>query len=98
MERDLVAHRAGHQIDRGFLARDRRRALLETEHGGIVVVLGVADVGVRHRPAHLGRRTGDRVGAKIGGHGPTVWPDVPVPYEEAGPLTAPPGTVAGSPQ
>ena len=64
-ERDLVAHCRRREVHRLLLAEQLRRAPLELEDGRILALLLVADLGIRHRIAHRGRRLGLRVGAEV---------------------------------
>ena len=60
-----VAHRARGHEQPSFLAQELGRALLEGMNGGIVAEDVVADLGLGHRPPHLGRGPGDGVGTKV---------------------------------
>ena len=62
---DEVAHRAGGDEQPGLLAEQLRGALLERDDGRVVAEDVVADLGLGHGPAHLGRRLRDGVGAKV---------------------------------
>ncbi len=64
-ERDLVGHRPGGDEERGLFAQQLRDLGLERGDRGVLAVDVVADLRRRHRLPHLGRRAGDRVGAKI---------------------------------
>ena len=64
-ERDLVRHRGSREEDRLLVAEQLRRALLERDHGRILALLLVPDLGVGDRPPHLGRGLGQRVGAEV---------------------------------
>ena len=60
-----VAHRARGDEQAGLLAEQLRGALLERDHGRVVAEDVVADLGLGHGPAHLGRGLGDGVGAQV---------------------------------
>ncbi len=62
---DLVGHRAGRHEQRRLLAHPLRERRLQAGDRRIVAEAVVADLGVGHRPAHLGRRSGDRVAAQV---------------------------------
>ena len=64
-KRDLVRHRGRREEDRLLVAEEFRRALLERDHGRILALLFVADLGVGDRPPHPGRGLGQRVGAEV---------------------------------
>ena len=64
-QRDLVRHRRGRDEDGLLLAEQRGAAALELEHGRVLALLLVADDRLGDRPAHLGRRLGERVGAEV---------------------------------
>ena len=51
-ERDLVRHRRRRQVDGLLVPEQRRAAPLELEHGRVLALLLVADLGARHRLAH----------------------------------------------
>src|SRR2546426_961837 len=51
-----VAEHPARDVDRGLLAEDLGGPLFEPVHGRILAVLVVADLGLRHRAAHRGRR------------------------------------------
>ena len=59
------AHRRRGQVDGLFVPEQRSDPLLEREHGRILALLLVADLGPRHRLAHARRRLRLGVGAKI---------------------------------
>ena len=59
------AHRRRREVDRLRLAEELGPAPLELEHGRVLALLLVADLGARHRRAHRVRRLGLRVGAEI---------------------------------
>ena len=63
--RDLVAHRAGRQIDRGLLAEQVGDPRAERVDGGIEHRLLVADLGLGDRPAHAGRGLGAGVAVEV---------------------------------
>ena len=63
--RDLVRHRRRRQVDRLLLAEQLGGAPLELEHGRVLALLLVADLGVRHRRAHRRRRLRRGIGAEI---------------------------------
>ena len=72
LERRLVAHRAGRDEEPGLLAEQLGAVRLEGDGGRVGAPHVVPDLGVGHRPAHLGRRGGERVGAQLdeaGWHG-----------------------------
>ena len=50
--RDLVRHARRRQVDRLLLAEELGGAPLELEHGRVLALLLVADLGARHRVAH----------------------------------------------
>ena len=50
--RDLVRHRRRRQVDRLVLAEQLRGTPLELEHGRVLTLLLVPDLGVRHGVAH----------------------------------------------
>jgi hypothetical protein len=60
-----VAHSAGGQEYRGFLAEQTGHPLAQQVHAGIVADLFVADLGPRHRLAHGRRRAGLRVRQQV---------------------------------
>ncbi len=55
VQRDLVGHRAGRAEERGLLAEQLRRALLQAVDGRVVLEDVVADLGLGHGAAHLRR-------------------------------------------
>ena len=60
----------------GLLAEQLGGPLLERVDGRVVAEDVVADLGLGHRPAHLGGRLGDGVGAEVDeavGHGRRVY-------------------------
>ena len=63
--RDQIAHRAAGDEEPRLLAQQVRGSGLELDHGGIVAEDVVTNLGLRHRPAHLGRGPGDGVGSKV---------------------------------
>jgi hypothetical protein len=63
--RDLVPHAAARNEERGLLAENGRRFLLEQTHGGIVAQHVVADFGFRHGAPHGGRGTGHRIASQV---------------------------------
>ena len=65
---DLVRHRPAGDEDRGLLAGELCRAVLQAVHRGVVAVPVVTDLGVRHGAAHRLGRLRDGVGAKIDRH------------------------------
>ena len=65
LDRDGVAHGAGGHEQRGFLAGDFGRALLQPVDGGIFAVNVVADLGLHHGAPHLGRGLGHGIAAQI---------------------------------
>ena len=64
-EGDLVAHHRGRQVHGLFLAEQLGAAAFELEHGRVLALLLVADLGVHHRVAHGLRRLRRRVGTEI---------------------------------
>ena len=60
-----VAHRAGRDVERGFLAHPAGGHLLQAVDSGVFAVNVVADFGFRHRLAHGGRGMGDGVGTEV---------------------------------
>ena len=64
-ERDLVAHRRRRQIDGLLVPEQCGDAPLEREHGRVLALLFVADLGPRHRLPHAARRLRLGVGTKI---------------------------------
>jgi hypothetical protein len=64
-QRDQIAHRPRRDEDRGFLAEQGGRALLERIDRRVLAQDVVADLSGGHRPTHLGRRVGHGVGAEI---------------------------------
>ena len=64
-DRDLVAHRAGRQKNRRFLAEQRGHPVAQLMDRGIVAVLLVADLGGHHRGLHSGRGLCLRVGIQV---------------------------------
>jgi hypothetical protein len=70
MHRDLVAQRAGGQVERGLLAGQRGGLLLQPDDRRIVAEQVVAHLGVGHGAPHRRRGPGHRVRAKI--HIPAV--------------------------
>ena len=65
---DGVAHGAGGDEDRGFLAGDFRGAFFQTVDGGVFAIDVVAHLGLEHRPPHCGCGPGDGVTAQIDHH------------------------------
>jgi hypothetical protein len=65
LHRDLVAHGAGRQVDRGLLAEQLGHHLLQQGHGGVLALLLVADLGLAHEAAHLGGGLGQGVAEEI---------------------------------
>jgi hypothetical protein len=63
--RDLVAHGAGRQKHRGFLAEKFGDPFLQQVGGWILECLLVAALGLGHGLAHAGRRLGIGVGVQI---------------------------------
>ena len=61
LQRQLVGHRARGHEQRGFLAEQRRHALLQEVDARVLAELVVADLGLRHRAAHGRRGAGDRI-------------------------------------
>ena len=69
--RHEVAHASRRDEEAGLLAEHRSGSFLERVHGRVVAEDVVADLGVRHRASHGGRRVRDGVGAQVDpGHGP----------------------------
>jgi hypothetical protein len=64
-QRDLVRHRRRRDEDRVLLAERVGRAPLELVDRGILAQLLVADLCIRNRLAHRGRRLRRRIGAKV---------------------------------
>ena len=63
--RDEVAHRARRDEQAGLLAQQLRAAGLQRIDRRVVAEDVVADLGLGHRPTHLGRWLGDCVAAQI---------------------------------
>ena len=63
--RDLVRHARRRQVHGLLLAEELRGAPLELEHGRVLALLLVPDLGARHRGAHRLRRLRRGIGAKI---------------------------------
>ena len=63
--RDDVAHRPGGDEQPGLLAEKLGRPFLEGVDRRIVAEDVVADLGLRHRPAHRRRRVRDRVATQV---------------------------------
>ena len=69
---DEIAHRAAGDEETGLLAGQLGCTLLERDDRWVVAKDVVAQLGIGHRPAHLGRRVRDRVGTEVDqvvGHG-----------------------------
>src|SRR3954451_11697593 len=64
-EADRVAHRARGHEHRGLEAEELRHPLTQRVDGRVAEMLLVADLRLRHRPAHLRRRPGLRVGVEV---------------------------------
>ena len=65
-ERELVRHRARrHEAAQPRVPSQRGGQRLQPIDGGVLAVRVVADLGVGHRPPHLGRRRGDGVGPEV---------------------------------
>ena len=62
---DLVAHRAGGDEQRGFLAEHAGDALFEAADGGVFAEHVVAHFGGGHGGAHAGRGAGDGIAAEV---------------------------------
>jgi len=62
---ELVRHRAGGHEERGFLAEQPCRHLLQTIDGRVFAEDVVADLGRRHRLAHGGRGLRHRIAAQV---------------------------------
>ena len=67
-DRNLVAHGARRQEHRRLLAEQRRHAVAQRVHGGIVAVLLVAQLGRHHRRLHRRRRARLGVGIEVDAH------------------------------
>ena len=65
MQRDLVAHGAGRNVEAGLFAEQLGGAVLESHDGRVVAEHVVADLGLGHGATHLGRRARDGVAAQI---------------------------------
>ena len=65
LDGDGVAHGAGGNEERGFLAGDFGGARFQPVDGGVFAVNVVADFGFEHGLAHGGRGFGDGVAAQI---------------------------------
>src|SRR5262245_53389649 len=65
LDRDEIAHAAGGNEQRGLLAEDFSGSTLERIDGWVFQINIVANFGFSHRAAHGGRRTRDRVAAKV---------------------------------
>ena len=63
--RDLVAHRAGRQEERGVLPEELRDHRLERVDGRILALLLVPDLRLAHEPAHLLRGFRDGVALEV---------------------------------
>jgi hypothetical protein len=64
-ERDLVRHRGRREENSLFLAEQFGRPLLERDHGRVLALLLVPDLGIGDRPPHVGRGLGQCVGAEV---------------------------------
>jgi hypothetical protein len=64
-DRDLVPHHARRHEERRLESEHARRERLQPVDRRVLAVDVVADLGVRHRTAHLGGRLRDGVGAEI---------------------------------
>ena len=64
-DRDLVRHHTRRHVERGFGAEQRGCERLQAVDRRVLAVRVVADLGGRHRGAHLVGRSGDRVAAEI---------------------------------
>ncbi len=62
---DLVGHRPGGNEHRGLLAQKLGRAGLQRLHRRVIAEHVVANLGLRHRPAHGRRRARHRVGPQV---------------------------------
>ena len=67
-QRNLVAHRAGRQEDRIFLAKALRDLITQPIDTGIEPVLLIADLRLGHRLAHAGRRLRLGIAVEIDSH------------------------------
>jgi len=54
LDRDLVAHGAGGEVQRRFLAQEIGDHLLQQVHGRVLALLLVAHLGLAHEAAHVG--------------------------------------------
>jgi hypothetical protein len=72
LDRDLVAHGAGGQVQRGLLAEEVGHHLLEEGHGRVLALLLVAHLGLAHEAAHVGRGPGHGVAVEIDHVGSSV--------------------------
>ena len=65
LDRDLIAHGSAGHKQRGLAAEDLRRALLQPIDGWVFAINVVANFGLEHGAAHLGRRLGEGVAAQL---------------------------------